>query len=355
MKKSIKKRSATVGLPPGEVVFVGQQKTDKVRITLFDYDEKKYQEKELKTVEECYPFKDKPSVTWINIDGLEDTQIIEQIDSHFEIHPLVLEDIVNTEQRPKLDDYEDYLFIVVKMLYSDDQSQDIRSEHVSLIVGQNYVISFQESSGGDIFNPIRDRIRNDKGRIRKMGADYLAYALIDTIVDNYFLALESLAEEIDLIETELMADADIATFRKIHALKRDMLFLHKAIWPLREVISGLLRTESQLIRKPTNIFLRDAYDHSIQVIDTVETFRDMLSGMLDVYMSVISNRMNEVMKFLTIISTIFIPLTFIAGIYGMNFKYMPELETHWGYFIILGIMLLCALAMYSFFKARKWI
>ena len=355
MKKFIKRGSRKVGLPPGSIVFIGEKKTDKVVMTLFDYDENQCQQKTLQTIEECFPLRDKPSVTWINIDGLQDVEVIKKIDTHFGIHPLVLEDIVNTQQRPKIEDYGDYLFIVLKMLYKNAQTSEICYEHISLILGTNYVISFQEAPGGDTFDPIRERILHNKGRIRKMGADYLAYALMDTIIDNYFLVLESVAEEIDHIEEELMEVVRFENFKEIHFLKRNMLFLRKAIWPLREVISTLQRTESKIIRNETGIYWRDLYDHTIEVIDLIETFRDMLSGMLEIYLSSVSNRMNEVMKFLTIISTVFIPLTFIVGIYGMNFKYMPELEFRWGYFITLGVMFLMGIFMVMYFKKKKWL
>jgi len=343
-----------VGLPPGTLVHVGERKTEKVKITIIDYDPKNYQEKEVDKIEECFSFKDKPTVTWINIDGLQEVEIIEKIGAYFGIHPLVLEDIVHTGQRPKGEDLGDYLFIVLKMIYHDENEDEIMGEQVSLILGQNYVISFQEREG-DIFNPIRNRIRNGKGRIRKAGADYLAYALLDAIVDQYFLVLERFGEKIESLEEELVTYPTPETVQLIHKLKRDLIFLRKSVWPLREVISGLERGESPLIVEPTGIYLRDVYDHTIQVIDTIETFRDMVSGMLDIYLSSVSNRMNEVMKVLTIIATIFIPLTFIAGIYGMNFKFMPELEWHWGYPTALIIMLVVVGFMVMYFRRKRWL
>ena len=300
------------------------------------------------------PFKDKPTVTWINIDGLQEVGIIEKIGAHFGIHPLVLEDILHTGQRPKAEDLGDYLFVVLRMLYYDEREDVMISEQVSLLLGPNYVISFQER-GGDVFNPIRERIRNSKGHIRKGGADYLAYALLDAIVDHYFVILEKLGEKIESLEEELVTNPTPETLQTIHTLKRELIFLRKSVWPLREVISGLEREASPLITEPTGIYLRDVYDHTIQVIDTIETYRDMVSGMLDIYLSSVSNRMNEVMKVLTIIATIFIPLTFIAGIYGMNFKYMPELEWHWGYFLVLLVMTIIIAFMVFHFKRKKWL
>lgn len=354
MVKLIKKVSKTIALVPGTMVHVGEKKTDKVKITIIDYDEARFQEKEAKTVEACFPFKDKPMVTWVNINGIHDIGIMEKLGKCYELHPLTLEDIVNTSQRPKYEDFEKYIFTVLKMLYYDEKEHEIKVEQVSLILGSNFVISFQEKEG-DVFDPIRERIRNAKGRIRKMGADYLAYSLIDAIVDNYFAILEKIEEKIEGMEEVLVTNPTPKTLQTIHDLKRDIIFLRKSVWPLREVISGLERAESPLIHESTDIFLRDVYGHTIQVIDTVETFRDMISGMLDIYLSSISNKMNEVMKVLTIIATIFIPLTFIAGIYGMNFKYMPELGWRWGYAMVWFVVAMITISMVVFFKKRKWL
>jgi len=353
-RKLIRKRGKKIGLPPGTPVYVGERKDEKVKISIIDYDETQYQEKEAKTIEECFPFKDSPTVTWINIDGIHEVSIIEKIGKHFDLHPLIMEDIVNTEQRPKMEDFGHYLYVVLRMLYFDDEAHEVKGEQVSLILGQNVVISFQEKEG-DIFNPIRERVRNNKGRIRKMGADYLAYSLLDTIVDNYFTILEKLGDRIEEMEERLVTDPRPETLQEIHKLKREMIFLRKSVWPLREVINGLERGESSLVHKTSRIYLRDVYDHTIQVIDTVETFRDMLSGMHDTYLSSISNRMNEIMKVLTIIATIFIPLTFIAGVYGMNFKFMPELEWRWAYFIVWLVIVIVAVSMIFFFRKKKWL
>jgi magnesium transporter len=348
------KRSKKAGLPPGTLLHIGEKKAEKARITIIDYDEAQFQEKEVETVEECFPFKDKPTVTWINIDGIHQVDIIEEMGRHFNIHPLTLEDIVNTEQRPKMEDYQDYIFVLVKMLSYDDEDNGIRPEQVSLIVGSNFVISFQEKQG-DVFDPVRERIRKGKSRIRKMKADYLAYALVDTIVDHYFVVLEKFGEEVEGMEEELVTNPTPETFQVIHTLKSELIFLRKSVWPLREVAGSLERGESPLIHKSTRVFLRDVYDHTIQAIDTIETFRDLVSGMLDVYLSSVSNKMNEVMKVLTIIATIFIPLTFVAGIYGMNFKYMPELEWQWGYFAALLVMGVIVFLMVSYFKRKRWL
>jgi magnesium transporter len=353
MPRFIKKMSKKVGLPPG-ALHIGEKRDEKVRIRIIDYDEARLQEKEAKTVEECFPFKEKPTVTWINVDGIHQPDIVKQLGDYFGMHPLVLEDILNTDQRPKMEDFDNYIFIVLKMLYYDEKKDDIKAEQVSLILGKNFVISFQEREG-DVFDPIRDRINTGKGRIRKMGADYLAYALIDAIVDNYFTILEKLGEKIEFMEEGLVTNPTPKTLQAIQNLKRDTISLRKSVWPLREVINALERGESSLIKKPTRVYIRDVYDHTIQVIDTVETFRDMVSGMLDIYLSSVSNRMNEVMKVLTIIATIFIPLTFIAGIYGMNFAQMPELERPWGYPAVLLVMLVVGIIMLIYFRRKKWL
>jgi magnesium transporter len=354
MPRFTKRVSQRAGLPPGSLTHVGDRKVEQVRIRVIDYDEHQLQEREVDTVEECYSFKETPSVSWINIDGIHDIEVIEKIGQHFDIHPLVLADIMNTGQRPKMEDFEHYLFLVLKMLYYDHGGDEIVAEQVSIILGRGFVISFQERVG-DVFDAIRERIRAGKGRIRKAGADYLTYALTDAIVDGYFTVLEKVGEQVECLEDEVVTNPNPVTQRQIHRMKTEMLFLRKSVWPLREVISGLQRGESALIDRSTEAYLRDVYDHTIQVVDTMETFRDMLSGMVDTYLSSLSNKMNEVMKVLTIIATIFIPLTFVAGIYGMNFTYMPELGWRWAYFGVLGVMVAIALWMVRYFRRRKWL
>jgi magnesium transporter len=294
-------------------------------------------------------------MTWIDVDGLHDVEMLGELGECFGLHPLVVEDILNTEQRPKLDDYGEYIFVVLKSLYHvDEESGEPAIEQTSLVLGPNYVLSFQEREG-DEFDPIRDRIRANKGRVRKASVDYLAYAPIDLIVDQYFVVLERFGDRIESLEEELVADPTTETLQVIHHLKRELIFLRKSVWPLREVIGALERAESTLIHESTDLYLRDAYDHTIQVIDAVETFRDMLSGMLDIYLSSVSNRMNEVMKVLTIIATVFIPLTFIAGLYGMNFKSMPELNWPWAYPLVWGIMIIIAASMVIYFRRKRWL
>ena len=353
-RKRIRGKLKQAGLPPGTLVYTGERKLETVRITVIDYDENIFQEKQVAKIEDCFDFKTTPTVTWINIDGLHDVDIIEKIGGQYDFHPLVLEDILHTGQRPKFEDYEKYIYIVLMMLSFDDENQTVQSEQVSMVLGKNYVISFQENVG-DVFEQIRDRIRNAKGRIRKMGADYLMYAILDAIVDNYFSILEKLGEKIEFLEEELVSNPTEKTLQQIHNLKREMIHLRKSVWPLRELISTFERSESELIEESTEAYLRDVYDHTIQVIDTVESFRDMITGMVDLYLSSVSNRMNEVMKVLTIIATIFIPLTFIAGIYGMNFEYMPELKWKFGYFGVWLIMLVITGGMFYYFRKKKWL
>lgn len=360
ISRLIKKSSKKIGVPPGTIEFIGEKKVETVKIKIIDYNEKKLQEKTVDKIEECFSYKETPSVSWINIDGIHDTEIIKKIGDCYNIHPLVLEDIANTTQRPKFEDFDDYIFLIIKMLFYNDQTNEIKSEQVSLILGPNYVMSFQETEG-DIFDPVRERIRSGKGRIRNMKADYLCYALLDVLVDNYFTILEKVGERIESMEAELVVEPTQKTLQDIYHLKREMIILRKSVWPLREVVNSLDRSESDIIKKSTFIYLRDVYDHTIQVIDTIETFRDMLSGLLDLYLSSISNKMNQIMKVLTIIATIFIPLTFIAGIYGMNFDpgaspfNMPELGWYWGYLFVWAIMLILIILMIAYFKFKKWL
>ncbi|MFW9916123.1 MAG: magnesium/cobalt transporter CorA [Candidatus Thorarchaeota archaeon] len=354
MLKFARRQRKKVGLPPGSLVHTGVQKIEKVKIQIIAYDEKNFMEKEVASIEDCLPFKGRPTVTWINIDGLHDAQVIEKIEKPFGIHPLTLEDIMNIGQRPKLEAFEDHLFIVLRMLSFDKESRKIRSEQVSLILGPDFVFSFQETDW-DLFNPIRDRIRTSQGRLRRLGGDYLAYSLMDIIVDQYFLILESFGDVVEEIEEELMDNPSPNTLQEIRGLKRDLINLRRSVWPLREVVAGLERSESSLIDEKTSVYFRDVYDHTIQVIETVETFRDMVSGMLDMYLSSVSNKMNEIMKVLTIIATIFIPLTFITGLYGMNFEYMPELEWQLGYPMVWLVMIAITVVMAAYFRRKGWL
>ena len=353
MSRFIGNRSKKIGLSPGSLVYLGKKKTEGVKITLMDYDKENINEKEIKKIEDCFPFKNTPTVTWINLDGVHDIKIIETIGKYYDIHSLILEDILNTDQRTKVEIFDSYIVLFFKMLTIDEKEIRINSEQVSLIIGPNYVISFQEKEG-DIFEPVRQRIRIPDSKVRKMNTDYLAYSLLDIVIDNYFTILERIGEKIEILEEELVISPIPQTLKEIYRIKRELIFLRRCIWPMRDVISKLERADNSLIQEKTEIYLRDLYDHTIQVIDTVESFRDIIGGMQDLYLSSISNKLNDIMKVLTIIATIFIPLTFITGIYGMNFDYMPEIRWHWGYFAIWGLIITVAVSMLAYFKRKKW-
>ena len=351
--KGIPKRSIKAGLAPGTLVHIGEKKTGAVKITVFEYDETHCQERQVANPEDIKIAAD-PAVTWIDVSGIHQLEVIERFGKQFNLHPLLLEDIVNTDQRPKLDDYDSYWYVVLKMLYAADRSEDFQVEQVSLVLGPNFLLMFQEN-GRDVFQPIRERLRTGKGRIRQSGADYLLYSLVDAVVDQYFVVLEAVGERLEFLQDAVVDNPRPATLHEIHALKRELLFLRRAVWPVREVISALERLDSPALRDSTKVFFRDVYDHVIQIIDTIETLREMASGMLDIYLSSTSSRLNAVIKVLTIITTIFMPLTFIVGIYGMNFEYMPELHWRWGYpLVLLGIVAI-AIGMLVYFKRKKWL
>jgi magnesium transporter len=341
------------GSAPGTIVHTGVKKVEEVQISLTDYGEKDLREKTVERIEDCFPFRDTPTVSWVNVDGLHDVELIQRIGTHFGIHPLVLEDIAAVSQRPKVEEYQDYIYIVLHMLSFDAGTSRIHKEQLSLILGRNFVFSFQERSG-DVFDPVRERIRTAKGRIRSSGADYLAYALMDAVVDGYYAILESIGDEVETLDAAVMENPAQSTLHQIHDLKREMLVMRRAVWPVREVMSQLLRADNTLVADDTRVFLRDVYDHSVQVLDTVETLRDLTGGLTDLYLSSVGQRQNEVMKVLTIMASIFIPLTFMAGVYGMNFRYMPELGMRWAYPALLGMMALVAAGMAWYFRRKGW-
>ena len=350
--KLVQKRSKKTGLPPGTLVHIGEKKTDKVTIAAFNYTGASCNERRDLSFDDLALPTD-GSISWVDVGGVHNMDILESFGKLFQLHPLLLEDIANTDQRPKLDDYDTYLFLVMKMLSVTDR-QDIVVEQVSLVLGRNFVLSFQEN-GTDVFTPVRDRLRGGKGRLRQFGADYLLYALVDSIVDQYFTVVEVLGEKIEALQDLVVSDPKPDTLHQIHALKRQLLFLRRSVWPLREATNSLSRSECPLLQESTKIFFRDVYDHVVQIVDTIETLREMVSASLDIYLSSISYRLNTVMKVLTIITTIFMPLTFIVGIYGMNFEHMPELKWEWGYPLVLSVMAAIAIAMLGFFIRKKWI
>jgi magnesium transporter len=325
-----------------------------VRITRTRYGASFAEEPQEIAVEDCTPEANSEQVVWYTVDGVHDVELLQRLGNCFGIHPLVLEDIANTSQRPKLEEFDDCIFVALKMIGYELSHDKLRTEHVSIIFGKGYVLAFLEDPG-DVFEPVRQRVRTGKGRIRKLGADYLAYALVDAIVDNYFEVLEKLSEGIEELEEEVVDAPTSSTLRTIHVTKRQLILLRRAVWPLREAVNALVRDELELVTGDTRIFLRDLYDHTIHVIDTVETLREMVAGMMEVYLSSVSNKLNQVMKVLTVISSIFIPLTFIVGVYGMNFDYMPELRLRWGYWAVWGVMLAVAGGLLALFRRKEWI
>ncbi len=348
------------GLKPGSVVYIGRERTEDVHIDVINYSDSEYEEKRVSTIEECLPYKDSPTLTWINVDGIHNAALVEKIGEHYSMHPLILEDIVNTGQRPKMENADSHVFIVLKMLRRETKDDELRAEQISILFGKNWVITFQERSE-DIFDLIRKRIKQAVPRTRFMTSDYLAYALLDAIVDHYFVVLEQLGDEIEMLDDAVSEHSQPEHLDKIRDLKKQLVLVRRSVWPLREVIGGIERMESQLVMPSTGPYLRDLYEHIVQVIDTVETYRDMVSGLLDLYHTGISNRMNDIMKVLTIFATIFIPLGFLAGVYGMNFDTcaspfnMPELTLRFGYPVFWVVVILIAGGLLWFFRRKKWI
>ncbi len=356
-KKGKKRPGASIktGMSPGTMAFIGEEKVARTRIDLIHYSPTSFTANEDVTVATCRDQARAPGVTWINVSGIHDLGLIESLGKAFDFHPLTLEDVVNTTQRLKVEEFAGYLFIVMKMLtWRDEISSSVDIENVSLILGKNYVISFLEREG-EVFATVRNRLRLAKGRIRSMQADYLAHALMDAVVDHYYIVVERFGDRIDEIDDQILAEPGPENIKEIHLLKRNVISVRKALWPLREVIGALEKGESALLRPESRVYWRDLYDHIIQIIDMVDTFRDILVGMHDSYLSAMSIRMNEVMQVLTTIATIFIPLTFIVGIYGMNFADMPELQWPLGYPLIWVVMLLIGGGLFAFFRRKKWI
>ncbi|MDU2063286.1 MAG: magnesium/cobalt transporter CorA [Sporomusaceae bacterium] len=356
MKKKRRSIAEKVGLPPGTLLHIGDVYSEEVKIRVIHYNENLIEEKENPPLAQLKDLVHQSGVTWIDIQGLN-AKVVADIGMEFSIHPLTLEDILNTNQRPKFEDYGEYLCVIAKSLTIQQNQMGYESQQISLILGEGYVISFRERTEGihDVFSGVYERVIQGRAKLRTRKADYLLYALLDNMVDHYFLVLERIGEKIETVEEQIVIHPHERLLQELHQLKRDMLFIRKEIWPVRELIGELERGESVHIQEATYIYLRDIYDHVIQVIETVEIYRDMLSGMLDIYLSSISNRMNEVMKLLTVISTIFIPLTFIAGVYGMNFENMPELKWQYGYYGVLVVMVCLTSAMVIYFRRKSWL
>ncbi len=355
MFESLHRRIRKKGLPPGTVTYVGRHQTAEVALDVIHVDEGGVRQSFPASADDCAVYVDAPGLTWINLDGLHDPACVTRLGELFQLHPLVLEDIVHTGQRPKLDELDDALFVVLKMLRYDEKERTIEDEQVSFVLRGNLLLTFQEKGGGDVFGEVRKRLLSGTGKLAKSGPDYLMYGLIDALVDNYFVVLERMGDDIEEVEEALLDAPTPGELETIHGLRREALFLRRFVWPLREVLARLEKGGSPFIQDATIPYLRDLYDHTIQVMDTVETFRDMLSGMLDLYLSNVSLKLNETMKVLTMISTIFIPLSFLASLYGMNFRYMPELETRYGYFVVLGVMACTVAGMVLFFRRKGWL
>lgn len=351
--RRIKKVSDKVGLPPGTLIYVGKRVIEEEQIIVIDYNKEQYEMKNVESIDKNLSNIKESFIKWINLDGLGQIENIEKLGTQFNLHPLLLEDIVNPNQRPKIENFENIIFIILKMLRWDKDIKKVRTEQISMVLGANYVMTFKEMRS-DVFNPIIERLSQSKGNVRNMGADYLIYTLIDVIIDNYFVILEKIGKKLDEIEEELVENPTVVTLQEIHQIKREVITLRKFIWPSRNVINGLQR-EVSYFKDTTQIYLRDVYDHIVTIIDSFENYRDVISSMLDIYLSSISNKMNEIMKILTIISTIFIPLSFLAGFYGMNFLYMPELKSPVAYPILIMVMIFLGILMLFFFRRKKWI
>ncbi len=341
-----------VGAPPGTLFYSGEERTDKIKITLIEYNEAEYFEDQYFDLDDCLSHVKPNMVKWINVEGLHDTELIEKLGRYYNIHPLTLEDIVHVDQRAKFEDFEHYVVSIMRMI---NYTTEVESEQLAIVLSENTVISFQEPHGGDAFDIIRNRLRTSKGRVRKLGADYLAYALMDAVVDCYFTAIEKIGDRIEVIEEDIIGDSDKKSILELYRLKREMIYLRKQVWPMRDLINNMIRSETTLINASSDIYLRDLSDHVTRIIDTVETYRDLLSGIMDIYLSTNANKMNEVMKVLTIMSSIFIPVTFMVGVYGMNFEHMPELKTQNGYYVLWAIMLTTIIGLLVYFKRRKWL
>jgi magnesium transporter len=347
------KHSEKSGMAPGSLVYVGAQDSDrKVELKLISYSSFTYSERTLSVVNEYEYDRDDKQVNWLNVDAVHDVDTISQIGKKINIHPLVIEDILNTAQRPKIEIYDDYIYVTLKMIVYDNQKETFSKEQISIILSKNLIITIQETPV-DVFQPLRDRLKNDKGRIKKLGSDYLLYALLDSVVDEYFKVIEQLDYETETIETKL--DEDVLSIQDIHWLKKELLYLRRSIYPVRDIIANLIREEHPFITKKTKLYFKDVLDHCLQVYESLEMIRDIINGLIELHLSLVSNKMNEIMKFLTLFSTLFIPLTFLTGLYGMNFEFMPELKIKYGYFILLLVLFVTALFMFFIFKRKKWL
>ncbi|MGR8997770.1 MAG: magnesium/cobalt transporter CorA [Gammaproteobacteria bacterium] len=354
MSESLSSAAEKSGLPPGSLVHVGEVHEHEHKISVLNYNKSTLEKHTVKSIEELLAYKTSNSITWVIVDGLKNVGIIDAVGRHFDIHALVLEDILNTHQRPKFEEFDDYLFIVLKAISLGKEEFNIDYEQISLLILNNFVFTFQEKPDV-IFDPIIKRLNNDKGQIRNLGADYLAYIIMDTVVDEYFALQDTFDELIEAVEDDLLTDPSTKTLSKIQKFKRELIFLRRNISPLRELLAAIQRSESPLLDAKTKRYFGDIYDHAIRIIEAMESYRDLIAGMLDIYLSSVSNKMNETMKVLTIFASIFIPLTFIAGVYGMNFDYMPELKWRWSYPVVWLVFIGVSVFLLRFFKKKKWL
>lgn len=349
-----KARKRKTGLPPGSLIHVGDIKIARPEISLMEYDATQILERKFQSIDESRQYQSSKSTVWLNVYGLHEPEVMAEIGRRFNLHPLVMEDVLHTEQRPKVDDYGDYLYLVTHFFAYDPQTMRLSADQVSIVIGRNFVLTFQERPTG-FFDPIRERLRADKGQIRKFAADYLAYSLLDAVVDRYFVVLDQLSERVELLEDEVVERASPGIMHAIHHFKRETLALRRAVWPLREVLNTLQRGDAHFFTAETLIYLRDVYDHTVHIIESLEATRDLIASLLDIYLSSVSNRVNLEVRILTVITTIFMPATLISGVFGMNFRTMPWLNLQDGFFLALGLMFVVALAMAALFWRRRWL
>jgi len=351
--KSLSSASGKIGLSPGSLVHVGSPQETETRISVIEYSRESFAERECRSVADLLISPEKQTVTWVIVEGLSDVALIEELGRKFAIHPLVLEDILNTHQRPKFEEYEEYLFISLKAISMRKNGFAVAYEQISLLLMDHFVLTFREGAD-DLFLPLRKRLCDDKGRLRNQGSDYLAYVILDTIVDHYFVLQDSLDRVIENLDEALPSHPTPSMLASIQKIRRELIFIRKTVSPLRELLVEILRSDTHLINDKVLLYLRDVHDHAIRITEAVDTYRDMVTGMMEVYLSSISNRTNEIMKVLTIFTSIFIPLTFVAGIYGMNFEYMPELKWKWFYPALWIVFILIPLILLWYFKNKKW-
>lgn len=353
MPRKFRYRTKKTGLPPGSLVYLGEAQGE-AKIKVINYDKEHIQEKSLEEIGDCSAFREQPGITWIDVVGIHRVELIDKIGKCFDLHPLTLEDILATDQHPKIEEFENYIFLVFKVFHLKKGGQDLEPEQISLVLFPNLLLSFREKES-ELLQPLEKRLANPRDAIRSAGADYLLYALIDVLIDNYFLVVDKAGEGLEYLEEKAISHPVPRTIQAIHHLRRKVLMLRENLWALREIISHLERGTPSLISPSLQLYFRDLLDHIFNLIETTETIREMLASILDIYLSSVSNRLNEVMKVLTVIATIFMPLTFIVGVYGMNFKYMPEIEWHWGYPVVWGVMIIIAVGMYLYFKRKGWL